>query len=201
MELDAITKSKLIIIEGNDDEELLIKLAELLEVSGIQMIKCIGKGEMPDVVKTVKITPGFDMVSSLGIVRDADKDAKGVFMSICNALKAAGLDAPEKLLKITEGIPRVIVMIWPCDSNEGILEDVCLQSVADCSEMKCVERYFECLQNEGIKMPKNVSKAKVQTFLASQFETYPHLGVAAKKGCWQFDNKVFDELKDFLTAL
>jgi len=202
MDLEPITESKLIIVEGDDDKSFLIALIEWLGLSGIQVIGCIGKGSMPDVMRAVAITRGFsDRVVSLGIVRDADENAQGRFDSVCNALRAAGLSVPSQPLTFAQGTPRVIVMIWPCDRNEGTLEDVCLQSVASYPEMTCVNQYFECLEDQVLEQPRNLSKGKVQAFLASRPKTYPHLGVAALKSCWPFDNNAFDDIKEFLTQL
>ena len=55
-------------------------------------------------------------------------------------------------------------MIWPCDANKGILEDVCLQSIANYPEMLCVNQYFECLERQGVELSHKLSKAKVSRY-------------------------------------
>lgn len=202
MELEPITESKLVVVEGDDDKNLLVALIEELGLTGIQIIQVGGKGEMQDKIKAIRKTTGFEnKVTSLGVVRDADEDAESTFRSVCDALRKAGLSVPSEPLKVASGIPRVIVLIWPCDRKEGTLEDVCLQSVAELSEIECVRQYFECLQKQSIVLPDNLSKAKVQAFLASRPESCPHLGVGALKGYWQFESKAFDGVKNFLAQL
>ena len=202
MDLKPITQSKVIIVEGSDDENLISALIQYIGLSGIQIISCEGKPVMPSVIKTVRNMPDFEnKVTSLGVVRDANDVADRTFQSVCTALANASLSVPECPLAITDGIPRVSVMIWPCDANKGILEDVCLQSIANYPEMMCVNQYFECLEKQGIEPSHKLSKAKVQTFLASGSEPYPHLGIGALKDRWPFDNNAFDKVKQFLTNL
>lgn len=202
MQLEPITQSKLVVVEGDDDKNLLVALIEHLGLTGIQIIPCVGKGEIPDKIMAIRKTSDFEnKVASLGVVRDADEDSENTFRSVCDALRKAGLSVPSKPLTVASGTPRVIVMIWPCDRNKGTLEDVCLQSVAELSEIACVSQYFECLQKQSIVLPGNLSKAKVQAFLASRPEPCPHLGVAALKGYWQFKSKAFDDVRKFLSQL
>jgi hypothetical protein len=201
MKLEPITENKLIIVEGDDDKNLLSALIEDIGLSGIQIIGCIGKGEMPDVIRTVQQSTGFKgFVQSLGIVRDCDVDAKSAFLSVCDALHKANLSVPPKPLVVAQGTPNVIIVILPCDSEKGALEDVCLQSVSDYPEMSCLNEYFSCL--EGIDViPKNISKAKAQAFLASRIETVPHIGIAAQKRYWPWSHEAFNGIKEFLNKL
>ena len=202
MELEPITESKLVVVEGNDDKNLLGALIEDLGLRGVQIIRVEGKGEMQDKIMAVRKTTDFEnKVTSLGVVRDADEDAEGTFQSVCDALRKAGLSVPSEPLTVASGTPRVIVLIWPCDRKEGTLEDVCLQSVAELSEIACVSEYFECLQKKGIVLPGNLSKAKVHAFLASRPEACPSLGVGALKRYWQFESKAFDGVRNFLAQL
>ena len=201
MELEPITESKLIIVEGEDDKNLLLALIKEIGLRGIQIISVRGKGEMQDKIMAIRNTTNFEnKVTSLGVVRDADEDAENTFLSVCDALSKAGLSVPRGPLTISSGTPRVIVLIWPCDKKEGTLEDVCLQSVAELSEVECLSQYFECLQKQRV-IPGNMAKAKVQAFLASRPESCPHLGVGALKGYWQFESKAFDGVKNFLAQL
>ena len=50
-----------------------------------------------------------------------------------------------------------------------MLEDLCLESVADDPAMPCLEEYFRCLEEqlEAGAFPSNPSKARVRAFLTS----------------------------------
>jgi hypothetical protein len=67
--------------------------------------------------------------------------------------------------------------------------------------MPYVERYFECLQEQGLPWPRNRSKARVQTFLASRSEPGKRLGEAAQAGYWPWEDRAFEQVKDFLRQI
>ena len=197
-----ISESKLIIVEGSDDKDFLHALIEYIGLSGIQIIPGNGKNQMPTLIKTITITSQFEnMVTSLGVVRDADENANSTFQSIRTALQNAGLPVPESPIVIADGNPRVSVLIWPLSSNEGEIEDICLESIAEYPEMNCINQYFDCLQRESIEISHKISKAKVKAFLASKTDLPHRLGIAALKGYWPFDNPIFDGIKQFLKGL
>lgn len=79
-----------------------------------------------------------------------------------------------------------------------MLEDICLKAVAQDPAMFCVEQYFQCLQQQGLSVPSNTSKAKVQVFLASRPEAGKRLGEAAQAGYWPWDDEAFAQATTFL---
>jgi hypothetical protein len=147
-------------------------------------------------------TTGFSDVSSLGITRDADTDYKASFQSIHDALQAEHLPMPEHSLEpIDDGNGlKVTIMILPGNNMLGMLEDLCLKSVESDPAMSCVAQYFPCLEQNG-SMPTNVSKAKVQAFLASRPKAGLLLGQAADKGYWPWENSTFEDVKTFLQQI
>jgi len=64
-----------------------------------------------------------------------------------------------------------------------------------------VEQYFECLQQEELPLPDNISKAKVQVFLASRCKAGLRLGEAAQAGYWPWDDQAFRQVRDFLQQI
>ncbi len=84
-----------------------------------------------------------------------------------------------------------------------MMEDVCLNSVADDPVMECVEQYFACVGQTNIQGPRQVwrSKARVHAFLASRDRPDLRLGEAAERGIWRFDSEAFRPLIDLLRML
>jgi hypothetical protein len=203
MKTEEIKEPHLLIVEGNDEENFFKKLLEVLEIFNVQIIDYGGKRRLRAWLKSIKNLPGFiDKVKSIGITRDADGivDNENAFQSVQGALRDAGLPVPQNPL-IPEGKdPRVIIMILP-DVTKGMLEDLCLKSVKKDPAMKCVEEYFKCLKAHKTTFPKNLSKAKIQVFLASREEDVTSLGIAAQNGYWPLENKVFANVKKFLKKL
>ncbi|MFC1947865.1 DUF3226 domain-containing protein [Chloroflexota bacterium] len=200
--LTNITSNKLIVTEGQDDENLLFAVMKHLGLDEIQVINCEGNSDLTDKIRTIAATHGFrENVRSLGIVRDAELNSEGAFQSVCNALSNSGLGVPDEPLKSCTTMPRTTVLIWPHKQEAGKLEDICLQSIYEFPEMSCIDDFFECLKAKDIPEPNDISKAKVKAFLASRQESVPHLGIAASKGYFPLDNAAFDDVKTFLRML
>ena len=91
----------------------------------------------------------------------------------------------------------------PNNVNEGMLEDLCIESVKSEPIFKCVNEYIECslsCLSENEKKP-NKSKAKIQTYLAVKNPFVNRLGLAAHKGFWNFKKNCFSEIKQFIHDL
>jgi len=199
-----ITKSKILIVEGQDEKNFLeAYFKKHLSVSDIQIIPIGGKTLLPDYLEVlVKDSNFVAYVQVMAIIRDADNDAKSAFQSVCSALKKYKLPVPNRQLQAVGDNPVVNVMIIPPGSSSGKLEDLCLQSVSSDPAIPCLHSYFSCLKAiPSYSMPRNISKAKVHAFLSSRIESDLRLGEAALASYWPFDNAVFDPLKDFILGL
>jgi hypothetical protein len=64
-----------------------------------------------------------------------------------------------------------------------------------------MEQYFQCLKQKNLPLPGNISKAKVQVFLASRHKAGLRLGEAAQEGYWPWEVEAFGEVKDFLQRI
>ncbi len=186
-------------VEGMDQAHFLGSLLAHLGVRGdVDIWNLGGIAEIRRHLGALASEAGFvGKARSLGVVRDADKDPKGAFRSVQRALEEANLPVPEKPLQLAGDELRVMVMILPGQGKTGMLEDLCLESVTDHKVMRCVNGYFECLKNEGVATPKNLSKAMVRVFLASREKLWKRLGEAAQAKVWPYESNVFGELKAF----
>jgi hypothetical protein len=196
-----IEQPNVLVVEGEEEKRFFGALIEHLQLQNIQIMPIGGKNQLRQNLKVLAMSPGFSRVISLGVVRDADTDPKAAFQSVCDALQATDLPTPERPLLPVGEKPRVAVLILPGVDREGALEDICLDAVAQDPAMLCVEQYLQCLQQEGLSLPDNMSKAKVQVFLASRRKAGLRLGEAAEKGYWPWDAKAFDWVKDFLQQI
>jgi len=195
---DEITKPHILAVEGREEELFFQALINHLGLQQIEIKGIAGKTNLRPRLKALASTPGFDQVTFLGVVRDANADPNAAFRSVRDALQAANLPAPERPLSPAGQSPRVTVMILPEQGTQGMLEDLCLRAVAQNPAMPCVERYIQCLQQQGLPLPHNLSKAKVQVFLGSRPEAGKRLGEAALAGYWPWDDRAFEQVKSFL---
>jgi hypothetical protein len=196
-----IQKRKMLIVEGKDEEGFFAALLSHLHLPEIQVAGIGGKTKIRSQLKALTKDPQFGDVTALGIIRDADPDPKGAFQSVKDALSAAGLPHPNRPLYPLKGPPKVNVIILPSSGKTGALEDLCLVAVGHEPSKVCVDEFFDCLRDRDLVPPKELSKAKVRTFLASQEDPTLPLGLAALKGYWPFDDAAFGSLRQFLTSL
>jgi hypothetical protein len=196
-----IEQPNVLVVEGKEEDLFFEALIKHLKLQDIQIMPIGGKEKLRGNLKALVQTPGFSDVIFLGVVRDADANPDTAFQSVRDALQAAGLPTPEcPLLPVGEK-PRVAVLILPGVDTPGMLEDLCLRAVAQDPAMGCVEQYFECLQHKGLSLPDNMSKAKVQVFLASRPKAGLRLGEAAQAGYWPWETEAFEQVRNFLQQI
>lgn len=200
-----IEKPYLLIVEGKDDKSFFEALTKKMKIDDqLQIMITEGNPPYTDKIKAITEIPGFfNNVIIMGIVRDADNNALNCMRSIQGALKHNDLPIPDTALRIArlEDKPAITVMIMPDCESPGMLEDLCFQSAIDDPASHCVRQYFECLEKNGVEFPRNLPKSKMQVFLASRKKTVSGLGDAAKKGIFNWDDPVFDQVKQFLKQL
>ena len=204
-----ITSRSVLLVEGNDEEGFL---GALVEDMGLQIGRDIefwltyGTG-FEKKLTAILNNSGFYNVRSYAIVRDADGSAEDKFKSIQHILEDADQPYPAKNGEFSDNTdkrPKVGIFIMPGNHVEGrMLEDLCLESVRDHAIMPFVEEYITNVKNtvpEG-QAPTNEPKAKVQTFMAGMKDIVPHLGVAAKRGYWNFRSTAINEIRAFIHEL
>jgi len=175
-------------------------LTDIAGASEIQVGSFNGKTKLQKYLKTFPLLPEFNKLTTLGITRDADNDASAAFQSVQGALREAGLPFPAAPGVFTGGPLRVGVLIIP-PGRPGMLETLCLESVADDGAIVCVDQFFECVKTNAHRKPSNMSKARVHAWLSSQEEPDKRLGEAARQGYWKLDHAAFEPLRDFLRQM
>lgn len=197
-----IVSDKLLVVEGEDERHFFEALAAAIHVS-VQVLPVGGKTKIRENLKLLAISPGFEIVTALGIVRDADDDYAAAFQSVMTALQAAGLPAPAEPEVIVHDRPRTGVFIMPAKNTTGAIETICLDAVRDEAAFQCVEPFFDCLETHGVAHDGASvrAKARVHTYLASKPEPGKRLGEAAKAGYWPLGAAAFARVRDFLEKL
>ncbi len=200
-QVQAITKPKMLLVEGRDEFNFFSALLRHLEQTEIEVSIYGGKDKLRTRLRALPSILGFENVESIGIVRDADEDAGAAFQSVCSSLSNANLPVPDSPLVLTSGRPQIAVMIMPPGANTGMLEDLCLSALRDDPAMLCLDQYFQCLEVQMESLPQNTSKARVHAFLASRERPDLRLGEAALGGYLPWDSPAFDAVKQFINQL
>jgi hypothetical protein len=195
------TKKRLLVVEGKDEVNFFEKLFEHINIlDSVDIRSSEGKDKFKDLMQGFKITTGYKSIEKIAVIRDADENAKDAFKSVTGGLEKIGLQSPKRPVEFSSGTPSVGVFIMPDNSSKGMLEDLCLESVKNHEAMRCVDDFIACSQKlqEG---PKNISKAKVQVFIAAKPGIVNSIGLAAQRGYWNFNSEKLQPLIQFLKQL
>lgn len=141
------------------------------------------------------------MVTSLGIVRDAESDSTGAFQSVQTSLRKASLLVPSDPTLPTKTSLKVNIFILPGNNSLGMLETLLLRAVSSDPAVNCVDSFIECIKREAQYTPNPIDKAKALAYLASKEQIKPLIGHAARAGYWNFDDSTYDQLKNFIRSL
>lgn len=214
MKLSAITHSKALLVEGQDEVNFFHAFLHHLGLIDVQVIEVGGKYSFQNEFPTFLALSGSERITAFAIIRDADLSHASTFSSIKNLLETFGQPCPTESGKFTDTPTKVGVFILPGNAETGMLESLCLQAVSDHPSMPCVEQFIYCL-GETLERkksetsdsthiayyPKNEEKAKMLAFLSTLYESTTSIGIAAQKGYWPFDHMALEELRNFLIGL
>ena len=197
---EVIREKKVVVVEGKDEIDFFESLLRYLEITDVEVHEVAGKGNFKRKLPALVRMHGFSDVEALVVIRDADNDANAAFDSIRNLLIKQDLDPPEQVNQFSQGEPKIGIFIMPGNSDTGMLEDLCLKTVKNHPAMECVEIFIDCASKLD-EMPKNLTKAKAQAFLAAMPEPGNTTGIGALKGYWDFDSEELTDLKTFVNNL
>jgi hypothetical protein len=161
-----------------------------------------GKGNIPKALKTVTFLEHFDRVKTLVVARDADGDPASATQSVQNALRAVGLPVPTAPFEFAcDGTVRTGFMLFPGPKEKGMLEDLCLKTVAKSPLMPCVETFLLCAMNQGGQKISN-SKKRLYAFLVGTDDFAGlRIGEAACRGAWDLEHAAMEPFKQMIKEM
>jgi hypothetical protein len=210
-----ISKQRLLIVEGRDEEQFFDAAMNYLGIASVQILGIGGKTRLTSNLKALIRDPAFSSVKTLAVVRDADQfnettvvdaqqtqrtAAQAAFLSVCTSLEIAHLRTPPMHGCFSDSAPQVGVYIMPDGNSDGMLETLCMWSVRTNREWPCVEAFLACLKSLGMQS-RNVAKASAQCWLASKPDPGKRVGEAAQAGYWPWGAECFSPLWQFLRVL
>ena len=138
-----ILKSKLLVVEGKDEENFFsAALGQHLLIGDIQILAIGGKQHLHANLKTAMNDTAFRALTSLAIVCDADSTAgratdisanaaQATFITVNGILASLGLPQPPGHGLFTPGSLSVGVFVMPDGAADGMLETLCLHRLPD----------------------------------------------------------------------
>lgn len=203
-----LTKSKLILVEGRDEESFFNALLNNLEIFSekkhlIEIVVLGGKDNLNNELLALKNRTGFEIVQSIAIVRDSDGNKDAAFQSVKDTLRNNALPYPESNLVYSKRTSfKTGIFIMPGLIEGDMLEDLCLATVEENPLTPEINKYIASIfKIDTVTGPKNISKAKTLMFLASMPNVVSSLGIGAKKGYWNFSHSSLEPLINFINEL
>lgn len=212
---DKIRARHLILCEGRDAEEMLIAYLNSEELkeepafsNDFQVMDFGGNEDLARFLALLQKMEGYDRVSSLLIVRDAERDADTAIREIRGVLCRQGLAAPEGPHRWQGDMPKVGYLLFPtcaAESIPGTLEDLCLSILAEADRDELlgdIQRFIDQLSaDRGRTFPREF-KTKLHTYF-SITDAYVSLkmGESARVGAFDWASEQLRPLRDFLTEL
>ena len=189
-----------LLVEGSDPKNLLRVFCTSWELAGIQIHDFGGFTELRDYLKSLRGISGYDGVSKLGIIRDAEQSAQSAFESIQNSLQNANLNSPDEPRAPSSGQPAVSVFILPDDASKGSLESLLWRSIEADPRAQCIDDYVACMELIDMTVARQ-DKVRILAWLAAQRRPTDSIGVAARMGYWDPMHQSFAQIRRFLEAL
>jgi len=190
-----VSLAKVLLVEGDTPQHFFEAFAKHLGLhEQIEIWDYRGITQLATFFKTLASTAEFKTnVRSVGIVRDAEDDAVAAMQSVQSAIVGA---------QLTEGV-SVKVKILPDDARPGMIETMCLASVASQPVFGCINHFVDCLDKNNHDLQMGIRRAKhvAQIYLATTRHVQLFPGTAASRGVWPFTNPVFDDVRTFLQGL
>lgn len=193
-----IKEARILLVEGDTDVGLFLRLHQRIGISNVQIIPYGGKDNFRNVLGVLRVQAGFEGVEYLGIVRDADADSQAALRSVEDTLVHAGLPLPGQSGPPGTGTLRTMIQIMPPECSDGCLETLLWQTIPE-SIANCIDDYVDCTQ---VPSPgSRHAKARVYAYIATQEKPELRLGESARAGYWDFDHPAFEPVKEFLRSL
>ena len=212
IERKQIVKSYLLLCEGRDAEGFLInylnsnELAQDQRLSNeIQVLDFGGNNDLSNFLMNLKNMDKFDQVTSLAVIRDAEKDYAKACQEVSSSLKKCGFISSEccgTWAKNDAGL-NVGFMLFPLNKNAGTLEDLCLQILSEHNNktiLSSIDNFLSVMESSYGRSYRRKHKNKLHTYLSSsdEYVTMP-LGTASSAGAFDWDSDELESFKSFLT--
>lgn len=210
-----IVKSNLIICEGRDEQEFLIKYLNsdiLSSVPGfsndIQVIDFGGNSELARKLAILKNMENFDKLTSLLIIRDAETNAESACLEIQRALKQNGFPIPQGPHCWEGQTLKTGFLLFPncdCIVQNGTLEDLCLSILSDplaAGTLEEIDLFLKRLEKYRHEPFSRVFKTKLHTcFSVHNDYVSLKIGEAAAAGAFDWNSPALDPLKNFIQEI
>jgi len=208
-----ITKPHLMVCEGPDDYRFLRNLIgyyidSRIMPDSMHIVYAEGKDNIKFVIRDLHLRPGFELLKSITVVRDADDDPSAAIQSLQSTLGSNGYAVPRVPCVIQldgsskHKIASAFVLFPEFNSltAKGDLEELCLHILSDEIDYNVLEK--AAITVESVSGLKKRSKNRLYTIFSLTNEYVSlKLGEAAKANAYNFSSPLIEPFKKLLLYL
>ena len=197
----AVTHPTQLLVEGRDlwnfaDAQLIDLGRDDVDIQNFG-----GVTDLPEFLAALVAAPNFHAVTSIGIIRDAERSATSALSSVRSACRSANLPEPGQVAEPAGNGPSVTVLVLPDGENPGMLETLLWRTVEGNSEAQCVEEFLACVERISDRSVTNRDKARMHAWIATQKRPEVSVGVAARNGYLNLNHVTLTGVRSFLRDL
>ncbi len=204
LEKSRIAKPVAVAVEGLDYlYTLLSQIKEDRDFQDVQLwdFQGSGSGNLGRWLELFTTLDGYrEKIRAIGVIRDAEADAKSAFRSTAQALTDVGLAAPARPIEITTSRPATGILVMPDNRSSGCLEHAMIDARQPDLPLDCAEQYLDCIgaddKNENWK-----AKFKVHALIAASKHPAWTLSESVAGGMWDFRHRSLQVMTEFMRRL
>jgi hypothetical protein len=205
-----IEKPKLLLVEGADACYFFICACVAFSVYDVQVMDFGGITDLTAYLKALPLFSGYEQVTAVVIIRDAESNPVSAVSSVKHSLRQASLTVPNESYKFAGNSPRVAFIILPgIETNQGdshtllpgTLEDLLLEIAKDKTTFECVDIYVSCLKSKGFEITR-LHKTRLHSYLSGKNDLCGlKIGEASKAGAWDWNHSKLEKIKTIITTM
>lgn len=211
IERTQILKSYLLLCEGRDAEIFLINYLNSKAMAHdqrfsneIQVLNFGGNDDLSIFLQNLKNMDRFDRVTSLAVIRDAEKDYSKACREVSGSLEKCGFPSSKccgTWVYDDTGL-NVGFILFPLNNKAGTLEDLCLNILSEKDAeniLFSIDAFLASMESSHGRNYRRKHKNLLHTYLSSsnEYVTMP-LGMASSAGAFDWGSTELEPLKDFL---
>lgn len=212
IERKQILKKYLLLCEGRDAELFLINYLNSNELAKdqrfsdeIQVLDFGGNENLGNFLTNLRNMDKFDQVTSLAIIRDAEKDYERACREVSRSLNKCNFASPKDSCTwlLDETGLRIGFFLFSLDNKDGTLEDLCLRILSEKNNiniLSSVDSFLHEMESTFERNFRRKHKNILHTYLSStdKYVTMP-LGMASSAGAFDWGSDELEPLRIFLT--
>ena len=212
----SIEKPYIILCEGTDDKKFLDYYLSYLgdacdsKFKTVVQIECFdGVDNLPMSLAVIKNLDGYQNVTNILVVRDADMDVSSATRKVESALRYNGLPIPPTCNMWTDCVtqPNIAYCLMPACSTSpttGTLEDLCwdILNCEDLTDFKNdIQAFIDMIKTKYNSIGPHEHKSRIHTYFSVNDKFISmKIGEAARAGAFNWDHPRLEPLKTLIES-